>query len=86
MFKQSGWVEFTGREEMSALQEAYTDAPPRKYYRLTRMGIEAPDYKCSRPQLVLYPHPGLEHFNEKRKGRHYSPKAKTRSRKTGGTR
>jgi len=80
--KQLGWVEFTGREEPSALQEGYPNAPSRKYYRLTKKGIEAPDYKWSRPQLVLYPHLGPEYFNEKRKGRQYTKKAPTKSRKS----
>ena len=79
--KQLKWVEFTGREELSALQEGYPDAPPRKYYRLTRKGIEAPDHEWSRPQLVLYPHLGLDYFREKRKGRNYTKKAPTKSRK-----
>ena len=80
--KQLGWVEFTGKEETSAIQESYPDAPPRRYYRLTEKGINAPDYEWSRPQLVLYPDLGQDYFREKRKGRLYSPKAKTKSRKT----
>ena len=78
------WVEFTGREEPSALQETYSDAPPRKYYRLTRKGIEAPDYEWSRPQLVLYPHLSLDYFREKRKGRQYTRKAPTKKRGASG--
>jgi hypothetical protein len=79
--KQLEWVEFTGREEASALQESYHDAPSRKYYRLTQKGVKAPDYEWSRPQLVLYPHLGLEYFSEKRKGRQYTKKVPTKSRK-----
>lgn len=82
--KQLGWVEFTGWEEPSALQETYSDAPPRKYYRLTRKGIEAPDYEWSRPQLVLYPHLSLDYFREKRKGRQYTRKAPTKKRGASG--
>jgi len=82
--KQLQWVEFTGEEEMSSLQEVYPPGPPRRYYRLTRKGIEAPDYEWSRPQLTLYPEikgqPGLEYFRENRKKHHYSPKSRTKSR------
>lgn len=79
--KQLGWVERTGEEEPSAIQDFYPPAPPRIYYRLTKKGIEAPDYEWSRPQLVLYPERGLEYFREKRKEHHYSPKVLTRSRR-----
>jgi len=82
--KQLEWVEFTGEEEMSSLQEVYPPGPPRRYYRLTRKGIEAPDYEWSRPQLTLYPEikgqPGLEYFRENRKKHHYSPKSRTKRR------
>ena len=82
--KQLQWVEFTGEEEMSSLQEVYPPGPPRRYYRLTKKGIEAPDYEWSRPQLTLYPEikgqPGLEYFRENRKKHHYSPKSRTKSR------
>lgn len=73
--KQLGWVESTGVEEPSAIQEGYPDAPPRKYYRLTKKGIEAPDWEWSRPQLALYPViggiPAREYFKEKRASQHY---------------
>lgn len=73
--KQLEWVESTGVEEPSALQEGYPDAPPRKYYRLTKKGIEAPDWEWSRPQIVLYPEiggmPAKEYFKEKRSNQHY---------------
>ena len=69
----------TGEDETSAFQENYPDGPPRKYYRLTKKGIEAPDYEWSRPQLALYPELGLEYFREKRKEHHYSTKSPTKS-------
>ena len=82
--KQLEWVEFTGEEETSSLQEVYPPGPPRRYYRLTRKGIEAPDYEWSRPQLALYPEikgqPGLEYFRENRKKHHYSTKSRTKRR------
>jgi len=80
--KQLGWVEFTGEEEKSSIQGYYPDAPPRKYYRLTLKGREAPDYQWSNPQLTLYPERGLEYFREKRKNHRYSRKAPTKSRRT----
>ena len=76
-----GWVEATGLEEPSSLQDNYPDAPPRKYYRLTQKGLEAPDYEWSNPQLTLYPERGLEYFREKRKNHKYSRIAPTKSRR-----
>jgi len=79
--KQLEWVEFTGKEEPSSLQENCPDAPPRKYYRLTMKGIEAPNHEWSRPQVVLYPQFGLNYFREKRKEHVYSKKVPTKSRR-----
>jgi hypothetical protein len=81
--KQLGWVEFTGVEEQSSVQENmpdYPQAPPRRYYRLTRKGIDAPDVQWSRPQLVLYPQFPLEYFREKRKQRTYTKAVRTKTR------
>ncbi len=81
--KQLGWVEFTGQEEISTPQSYmpdYPQAPPRKYYRLTKKGIDAPDHQWSNPQLTLYPERGLEYFREKRKGRLYVKKSPTKRR------
>jgi hypothetical protein len=41
MLKRLGWVEFTGKEETSYIQETYPDAPPCVYYRLSFKGREA---------------------------------------------
>jgi hypothetical protein len=79
--KQLGWVEFTGKEETASMQDFCPDAPPRRYYRLTEKGINAPDYEWSNPQLTLYPERPLEYFREKRRQRKYSRKAPTRSRR-----
>ena len=79
--KQLGWVEFTGQEELSSIQENCPSAPPRKYYWLTQKGIQAPDYQWSNPQLTLYPERGLEYFREKRKNHRYSRKVPTKSRR-----
>jgi len=81
--KQLGWVEFTGQEEPSTPQSYmpdYPQAPPRRYYRLTTKGIEAPDFQWSNPQLTLYPERGLEYFREKRRGRTYAQMRPTKRR------
>ncbi len=70
--KQLKWVEFTGREEAASIQSLYPNAPPRRFYRLTRKGIRAPDHQWSNPQLTLYPERGLKYYREKRKQRTYS--------------
>ena len=49
-----GWVEFTGREEPSALQDNYPEGQPRRYYRLTTAGIGAPEAAWANPLLALY--------------------------------
>ncbi len=76
--KQLEWVEPTGKEERSSMQEVTGDHPdtyPRKLYRLTRKGIEASDEDWSHPQRVLYPQIGEmpieDYFKEKRQGRKY---------------
>jgi len=82
--KQLQWVEFAGKEEPASIQDYYPDAPPRKYYRLSKKGITAPDYEWSNPQLSLYPQRPLEYFREKRKERKYTRKAPTTSRRRQG--
>ena len=49
-----GWVEPTGREEASAFQDHYPPGPPRRYFRLTRVGREASDAAWANPLLALY--------------------------------
>ena len=49
-----GWVEFTGREEPSALQDHYPPGPSRRYYRLTPAGRAASDATWSNPLCTLY--------------------------------
>jgi len=93
--KQLRWVEATGKEERSSVQENVDDsrskaglspyaAPPRKYYRLTREGIEAPDYKWSNPLITCHPEiaglPAPEYFREKRRGRLYVRRSPTKRR------
>ncbi len=81
--KQLGWVERTGREEISTPQSYmpdYPQAPPRRYYRLTKKGKEAPDHEWSNPQLTLYPERGLDYFRENRRQHRYVRKSPTKLR------
>ena len=81
--KQLGWVERTGQEEISTPQSYmpdYPQAPPRRYYRLSRQGREAPDHEWSNPQLTLYPERGLDYFREKRREHRYVRKSPTKLR------
>jgi hypothetical protein len=82
LLKQLEWVEPTGEEEPAAMQEYDPEAPPRRYYRLTKKGIEAADRQWSNPQLALYPKRGLEYFRSKRKERKYSRRKPTHRRRT----
>ena len=93
--KQLGWVEVTGEEEKSSVQENVErsrseagltpyETPPRKYYRLTRKGIQAPIYQWSNPLATCHPEiagmPAPDYFREKRKGRLYTKKHPTKRR------
>ncbi len=49
-----GWVEPTGKEEASAFQDHYPAGPPRRYFRLTKVGRDAGDAAWSNPHLALY--------------------------------
>ena len=49
-----GWVESTGREEPSAFQDNYPPGPPKRYYRLTAVGMTASTSDWANPQLALY--------------------------------
>ncbi len=76
--KQLNWVELTGVEERSTVQEMtgdHPDAHPRKLYRLTRKGIEAPDEDWSNPQRIIYQligdMPIEDYMKEKRKEHKY---------------
>jgi hypothetical protein len=54
MLQKMGWVEPTGKEEPSSFQEHYPPGPPRRYYRLTKMGREASETAWANPHLTLY--------------------------------
>ncbi len=81
MLKNLNWVEPTGEEEVSTPQDYYEGFEPRRYYRLSKKGIEAPDWEWSNPHRVLYPEFTPEYYRDKRKAHHYTRKAPTLSRK-----
>ncbi len=61
--KLLGFVEPTGREEEAYIQSLdYADAPPRRWYRLSEKGRQAPEHEWYRPQLTLYPELTPEYF------------------------
>ena len=49
-----GWVEATGREELSAFQEHYPAGQPRRYFRLTEAGRVASETAWANPYVALY--------------------------------
>jgi len=49
-----GWVEFTGKEEVSEFQDHYDQGQSRRYYRLTVVGKAASDGAWANPRLALY--------------------------------
>jgi hypothetical protein len=49
-----GWVEPSGKEEPSAFQDHYPAGQPRRYFRLTRAGMAAPDLAWANPLATLY--------------------------------
>ena len=76
--KQLKWVELTGVEEISVMQDVTGHHPashPRKLYRLTREGIAAPDEHWSNPQRLIYSMirevPIKDYLKEKRKEKKY---------------
>jgi hypothetical protein len=81
MLKKLAWVELTGEEEISTPQDYYEGFAPRRFYRLTRKGREAPDHEWSNPHRTLYPQFDEAYFREKRAAHTYVKKAPTRSRR-----
>jgi hypothetical protein len=49
-----GWVEKSGVEERSSLQEYYPEGQPRRFYRLTGAGMAAPESAWADPYGALY--------------------------------
>jgi len=66
MLTRLEWVEPTGVEEVSAFQEEYPEAEPRRYFRLTDQGRAASDDDWSNPLRALYGH-SLEETRQKNK-------------------
>ena len=62
VLKRLGWVEITRATEPSSIQENYSPAPERTFYRLTKEGIEAGDELWSNPLFTLYPEIGPSHM------------------------
>ena len=61
VLKRLGWVELTSETEPSAIQDNYSEAPARTYYRLTKQGITAGSDPWSNPLFTLYPEIGPNH-------------------------
>ena len=72
--KRLGWIEETGQNEKSTIQEDYPPAPPRVYYRLTQAGWKATPAEISNPVRTLYPKFDKEYFREKNKNHQYYSK------------
>lgn len=67
-----GWVEEAGIEEPSIFQERYPGAQPRKFFRLTDAGREAPDTQWSNPLFTIYGEKwGREYLRELRRRHKY---------------
>jgi hypothetical protein len=66
VIKRLGWVETTGEIQPSAIQDNYSAAPSRTYYRLTEGGINAGDELWSNPLFTLYPEIGPSHIKNSR--------------------
>ncbi len=64
VLKRLGWVEATGGIEASGIQDNYSAAPSRTYYRLTRRGKEAGNELWSNPLFTLYPEIGPNHLKK----------------------
>jgi DNA-binding PadR family transcriptional regulator len=64
VLKRLGWVESTEETEASAIQDNYSAAPERTYYRLTKKGIEAGTEYWSNPLFTLYPEIGPSHIKK----------------------
>jgi hypothetical protein len=61
VLKRLGWMETTGVVEDSGIQDNYSSAPSRVYYRLTEKGKAAGDELWSNPLFTLYPENGANH-------------------------
>jgi hypothetical protein len=64
VLKRLGWVELTGETESSSIQDNYSPAPSRTYYRLAKQGKEANDQLWSNPLFILYPQVHSNHIKK----------------------
>jgi hypothetical protein len=64
VLKRLGWVESTEETEASAIQDNYSAAPERIYYKLTKKGIEAGNEYWTNPLFTLYPEIGPSHMKK----------------------
>ena len=64
VLKRLGWVEVTGETESSSIQDNYSPAPSRTYYKLTEEGKRAGDDLWSNPLFTLYPEVGPSHMKK----------------------
>jgi hypothetical protein len=85
--KMLGWVEPTGEEEGSLLGGSpgarvertpqgttLVEVPqPRRFYRLTQQGMEAPDVAWSDPLQALYAYPKWQRSQKKAERKLYKP-------------
>lgn len=78
MLTRLEWVQPTGKEEISAFQEQYPDAEPRRYFRLTDRGRAASDADWFNPQRTLYGY-SFEETREKNLQSKQKTKEKLRS-------
>ena len=61
VLKKLNWVAPSGENEDSGIQDNYSAAPNRIYYRLTQEGKAARDELWSNPLFTLYPENGANH-------------------------
>jgi DNA-binding PadR family transcriptional regulator len=61
VLKKLNWVAPSGESEDSGIQDNYSAAPNRIYYRLTEAGKTAADELWSNPLFTLYPENGANH-------------------------
>ncbi len=55
VLKRLGWVETTEETQPSSIQDNYSQAPSRIYYRLIKNGIEDGEELWTNPLFTLYP-------------------------------
>jgi DNA-binding PadR family transcriptional regulator len=61
VLKKLNWVAPSGETEDSGIQDNYSGAPSRVYYRLTETGKTAADELWSNPLFTLYHENGANH-------------------------